>query len=118
MSDFKAPRVTVPLEDPYFIDEELVERYDFEEELDDDEINEFDEEENAIVDNYDNWINLGQIEEDLKGLNFTTYKPPQILRVLSKVVRTTPSGQVVIDYELEVEEISGATSYEIRVLEQ
>jgi hypothetical protein len=58
------------------------------------------------------------LNEDAMSSYITTYKPPQIIRVLSKTVRTTAAGQIVLDYELEIEEVAGAKSYEIRVLEQ
>lgn len=119
MSDINDPKIVIPDADLGKIAPELFETYDFDTELEPEEVSEFSDREAAIVDNYDNYIDMTQLEQDLlwTGGDHSTYRPAQVIRVLRKISRTLPSGQVVLDYELEVQEVVGARSYEIRVFQ-
>jgi hypothetical protein len=117
MSEINRPKKVVADDDYIYITEELAEKYDYDGELEDDELFEHDFDESVIVNNYDNYINMDQILQDESASNTNNYKPPQIIRVLERTARTLPSGQIVLDYQLEVEEIYGAKTYEVRVLE-
>ena len=118
MSEINEPKEVLSDDDRKQIAEELVEWYDFDGELDDEEINEFELDEANIVANYTNYIDMSQLNADVTALNMSTYAPAQVIRVLTKTTRTLSSGQVVIDYELEINGVQGAKSYELRVLAQ
>lgn len=119
MSEINQPREVISDEDIGHLPEALYEKYDFEEELEEDELLEQDQTETAIVENYDNYINMSQLNNDLaSSANTTSYKPAQVIRVLNKTSRTLSSGQVILDYELEIQGVDDATSYEVRVLQQ
>jgi len=118
MSEINRPLQVVSDDDYAHIADGLVEYFDLDNELEDEEVSEFDVEEATIVANYDKYINMAQVDQDLADGGDTTYKPAQVIRVLSKSVRTLPDGQVVVDYELEIQEVVGASSYQVRVAEQ
>jgi hypothetical protein len=120
MSEINRPKSIIPDDETVDIAPELYELLDYDEDLHEDEVNEFETSEAQIVANYANYINIDQLRQDMldKDSNISTYKPAQVIRVISKVVRSTPTGQIVTDYQLEVEEVSGATSYEVRVMAQ
>jgi hypothetical protein len=117
MPDINSKREFISDEDPGNVAEELLERYDFQLELEDEEVFAQDASESLIVDNYDNYINLAQLEADAEAMNISSYLPAQVLRVLTKTARTLPSGQVVLDYVLEIQGVEGADSYEVRALQ-
>lgn len=118
MSEINDPKQVVSDEDYKEVAPELVDTIDYDGELDDDEMDEFNASEAAIVANYDKWINMAQLNADLSATSTTSViTPASIIRVLSKIARTLPSGQIVIDYELELESVVGADSYEVRVLQ-
>jgi hypothetical protein len=119
MSEINRPKEVVSDDESKYLAPELVDQYDFESELYDEEVYEFDDDESIIVDNYNNYIDMSQVNIDATAdLNVSTYRPAQVIRVLRKVVRTLPSGQIVVDYDLLIESVSGAKSYELRVLQQ
>lgn len=99
------------------VSDQLVRRVDFESDLEDEDVYALDREEEYIVNNYDNYINMAQLEEDSDVLNLGSYAPAQILRVLSRVARTLTSGQVVLDFIVEVDGVAGADAYEVRALQ-
>ena len=111
-----APRLVIPDTDYAYLDEKLVKRFDWEESLEEEDIDEIQREEELIVNNYSNYLDLSLDTADL-GDTSLSRRAPQILRVISKQSRTTSSGQVVVDYELEIEDVPGASKYEIRVLQ-
>lgn len=110
------PRLVIPDTDYSYIDEKLVTRFDWEESLEEEEINEIERDEEWIVNNYSNYLDLALDSNDFGDISLSR-RAPQILRVISKQSRTTSSGQVVVDYELEIEEVIGASKYELRVLQ-
>jgi len=120
MSEIYGPKQVISDEDYEEIAPELVSKIDYDGELEDYEVDEFNADEAAIVANYDKWINMTQLNADLSATSTTTsvLTPASIIRVLSKTARTLPSGQIVVDYELELESVAGADSYEVRVLQQ
>jgi hypothetical protein len=115
MSDINDPKETISDDSDGKIAPELVTKYDFDTELEDEEVSELDDRENWIVDNYTTYIDMAQLDKDLAYQDQSTYRPAQVIRVLRRIARTLPSGQVVLDYELEVQEVVGARSYELRV---
>jgi len=117
-SDINRPNEVVSDDAHAYLSPELVTKYDFDTELDDEEVYEIDFREQSIVSNYSNYIDMTQINNDNAAPEISTFKPPQVIRVISKVARTLPSGVVVLDYQIEVEESIGASKYEMRVLQQ
>jgi hypothetical protein len=110
------PRIVIPDTDHAYIDPRYINKFDWEENLTEKEINEIQVEEEWIVNNYSNYLDLSLENTDL-GDNSLSRKAPQVIRVISKESRTTSSGQVVVDYQLEIEQVLGASKYEIRVLQ-
>jgi hypothetical protein len=109
------PKEVVADDEHTYLPPELVEQYDFDADIDDEELVEFDLEEEAIVSNYDSYIDMDQLNRDLVNGSISTYLPAQVIRVLNRRARTLLSGQVVLEYDLEVQGVAGAKSYEIRV---
>jgi hypothetical protein len=118
MYDVNQPKEVISDDEHAYLAPELEEPYDFDGELDDEEIAEFDLEEATIVANYDSYIDMAQLQKDAIDGNVITYRPAQIIRVLNKRARTLPSGQIVLEYDLEVQGVVGARSYELRVQER
>lgn len=110
------PRIVIPDTDYAYVDETLVSRFDWEENLEEEQIDEIRLEEEWIVNNYNNYLDLSLDNSDRGDLSLSR-RAPQVIRVVSKQSRTTSSGQVVVDYQLEVEDVPGASKYEIRVLQ-
>ena len=117
MDKIDRPRGVVSDDEPVDISPQLIRRVDYESDLEDADVYALDIEEEYIVNNYDNYINMAQLETDSDALNLGSYAPAQILRVLNRTARTLPSGQVVLDYIVEVDGVSGADSYEVRALQ-
>jgi hypothetical protein len=118
MSRFDDPKKMVPDDDAGYLAPEFLDRFDFEGELDEDDLAAHDIEETAIVADYNNWINLDQLQRDVIDGSATTYLPAQVIRIKAKRSRTLPTGQVILEYDLEVQEVAEAKSYEIRVQER
>jgi len=116
MSTEDAPRVVIPDTDHAYIDSKYIKRFDWEENLTAEQINEIQAEEQWIFNNYSNYLDLSLENKDLGDISLSR-KAPRVIRVISKESRTTSSGQVVVDYQLEVEQVAGASKYEIRVLQ-
>ena len=112
------PKEVVADDEYTYLAPELAEQFDFDGELDDEELVEFDLEEEVIVSNYDSYIDMSQLNQDSINGSISTYLPAQVIRVINKRVRTLASGQVVLEYDLEVQGVAGANSYEIRVQPQ